>query len=55
MIEVLENLNREGITLMIVTHDHNLGRRAKRQIRMVDGMIETDSSTEHAPARSDTL
>jgi|TARA_R110000822_G_scaffold59736_11_gene148914 putative ABC transport system ATP-binding protein len=55
VIEVLENLNREGITLMIVTHDHNLGRRAKRQIRMVDGMIETDSSTEHAPARSDTL
>ena len=46
IISVLENLNKEGITLMMVTHDLALGQRARRQIRMVDGQIETDKSTE---------
>lgn len=40
--EILEELNRQGITLIMVTHDPDLGRRARRQIRMVDGRIETD-------------
>ncbi|MEH6616903.1 MAG: ABC transporter ATP-binding protein [Porticoccus sp.] len=44
IISVLENLNAEGITLMVVTHDLNLGQRARRQIRMVDGQIEADTS-----------
>lgn len=55
IISVLENLNAEGITLMVVTHDLNLGQRARRQIRMVDGQVETDTSVktdarvEHVP------
>ena len=49
IISVLENLNTEGITLLLVTHDLNLGQRARRQIRMVDGLIETDTSVEHVP------
>jgi putative ABC transport system ATP-binding protein len=39
IIELLENLNRQGITLMIITHDQTLGDRAQRQIRIVDGQI----------------
>ncbi len=39
---ILEELNREGITLLMVTHDHNIGDRAKRHIRMVDGAITSD-------------
>ncbi len=46
IIAVLENLNAEGITLLVVTHDLNLGQRARRQIHMVDGRIETDISAE---------
>ena len=38
-IELLENLNRQGVTLMIITHDQTLGDRAQRQIRIVDGQI----------------
>ena len=37
--EILEELNRQGITLIMVTHDPDLGKRARRQIRMVDGRI----------------
>jgi putative ABC transport system ATP-binding protein len=42
VIRVLEQLNAEGITLLVVTHDSALGARAKRRIRMLDGRIATD-------------
>jgi putative ABC transport system ATP-binding protein len=42
--EILENLNREGITLLIVTHDNNMGERATRRIRMTDGAITSDQT-----------
>jgi putative ABC transport system ATP-binding protein len=42
VIEVLEGLNREGIILLVVTHDPDIGGRARRRIRMVDGRISDD-------------
>jgi putative ABC transport system ATP-binding protein len=39
VLELLEELNRSGITLLMVTHDTVLGNRAHRHIRMVDGKI----------------
>ncbi|MDT4289809.1 ABC transporter ATP-binding protein [Methylomonas sp. MO1] len=39
IIELLENLNRQGVTLIIITHDQNIGGRAKRQLRIVDGLL----------------
>ena len=42
VIQVLENLNREGITLLVVTHDPDLGARANRKIQMMDGKITQD-------------
>ena len=39
IIELLENLNQQGVTLMIITHDQTLGDRAQRQISIVDGQI----------------
>jgi putative ABC transport system ATP-binding protein len=45
IVEVVENLNREGITLVVVTHDAALGRRARRRIRMVDGAVVADDSS----------
>ena len=46
--EILEELNHQGITLIMVTHDPDLGRRAHRRIRMVDGRIDHDSSLKKA-------
>ena len=40
VIQVLENLNARGITLIVVTHDAAIGQRARRHIRMLDGRIE---------------
>jgi putative ABC transport system ATP-binding protein len=42
VVRLLESLNAQGITLLVVTHDPALGRRAGRRIRMVDGRIESD-------------
>ncbi|MFM7272566.1 MAG: ABC transporter ATP-binding protein, partial [Gammaproteobacteria bacterium] len=39
---LLEELNTEGITLLVVTHDAALGGRAPRRIRMRDGSIVAD-------------
>lgn len=45
VIHLLEALNTQGMTLVIVTHDPVLGARARRQIKMEDGMIVSDSMT----------
>ncbi|MBD3618050.1 MAG: ABC transporter ATP-binding protein [Chromatiales bacterium] len=42
VVEILETLNNRGITLLVVTHDEALGRRATRRIHMVDGAIVED-------------
>lgn len=39
VIATLESLNQRGITLIVVTHDRELGRRAARRLQMVDGRI----------------
>lgn len=46
VLTLLENLNAKGITLLIVTHDPEIGGRAQRRIRMVDGDIESDTVTD---------
>lgn len=43
VIDILEGLNSSGITLVVVTHDPELGDRAGRRIRMADGRISEDS------------
>lgn len=44
VIEIIETLNAQNITVIMVTHDPELGRRAGRQINMVDGRIESERS-----------
>lgn len=43
IIELMENLNRNGLTLVVVTHDPEIGERAIRHIRVVDGRIASDT------------
>ncbi len=48
VVEVLETLWQSGLTLLVVTHDPALGRRARRQLRMCDGRITQDRVADHA-------
>lgn len=42
ILETLRNLNAQGITVIIVTHEEEIGLQAKRLIRMRDGVIQSD-------------
>ncbi len=50
VIDILERLNSNGITLIIVTHDPEIGGRAGRQLKMVDGRFVSDNQKEIADA-----
>jgi putative ABC transport system ATP-binding protein len=39
IMDLLTELNQQGTTIAIVTHDANVAARTKRIIRMVDGVI----------------
>jgi putative ABC transport system ATP-binding protein len=42
VMALLEGLHHAGGTLIMVTHDHDLGARAHRRLRLVDGQIASD-------------
>jgi putative ABC transport system ATP-binding protein len=43
IVQLLETLNSQGITLIVITHDSVLGERAARQVRLVDGAVVEDA------------
>lgn len=46
VIQTIEALNGRGMTVIMVTHDPELGGRTSRQIRMDDGRIVSDKGKE---------
>jgi putative ABC transport system ATP-binding protein len=40
VLDLIEALHADGLTLLVVTHDPEIGRRATRRIRVVDGRVE---------------
>lgn len=52
IMELLKELNADGLTLVIVTHDQAIGSQAQRLITMRDGVIETTAKTRPRRSRS---
>ncbi len=48
VIGILEQLNDEGITLIVVTHDTGIAGRARRRVHIVDGAIQSDQARDPA-------
>jgi putative ABC transport system ATP-binding protein len=51
VLRILEQLNAQGITLIMVTHDPEMGQRARRQLHMLDGRLHSDNArVDNGPA-----
>ena len=48
LMELFDNLNRDGRTIIMVTHDAEVARNAKRIVRVRDGLIVADEATASA-------
>jgi putative ABC transport system ATP-binding protein len=44
IMELLKTLNKEGITIVQVTHNEEFAKYSRRIIRLVDGMISSDKN-----------
>ncbi len=56
ILGVLKELNAQGITVVVVTHEDDIGSQAKRLIKLRDGVIVSDERKEPLPERkSETI
>ncbi|HSW28028.1 MAG TPA: ABC transporter ATP-binding protein [Longimicrobiales bacterium] len=52
IMEQLAELNRQGQTILLVTHEHDIADFAKRQVHLKDGVVESDFLNSHAENRA---
>jgi putative ABC transport system ATP-binding protein len=53
VMDLLEQINEMGTTILLVTHDPELARRAQRNVHLIDGQISDFRAYEPRPARAD--
>jgi putative ABC transport system ATP-binding protein len=46
ILELLRGLNRDGTTILVITHDRDIASALDRRIEMRDGRVEHDSGSE---------
>jgi putative ABC transport system ATP-binding protein len=50
IMTLFDELNREGITIVLVTHEEDIAKHAKRQVRFLDGRLISDQLTHQQEA-----
>ena len=51
VLELLEEINGQGTTIVMVTHDLELARRARRHVHVVDGQVVDLAEHDFSPVR----
>jgi putative ABC transport system ATP-binding protein len=44
IMHLMQDLNKQGITVVVITHENEVAAYAKRQIHFRDGKIESDTA-----------
>lgn len=55
IMEILQNLNDSGLTIVLVTHEHDIAQFAKRVLVFKDGKIRKDEMVTSRPKAGDVL
>lgn len=55
IMEVFQNLNNAGLTVVLVTHEHDISQFAKRTILFRDGKIRRDDAVVNRPNAAEVL
>ena len=55
VMEILQRLNDEGLTIVLITHEHDIAQFARRVIVFRDGMIRKDESVRERPKAAEVL
>ncbi len=42
VMDLLKEINKEGITMIVVTHEHDIAGQTNRIIHLKDGLVEND-------------
>jgi putative ABC transport system ATP-binding protein len=52
IVALLEELNRDGATIIVITHDRDLAGRLPRRVEILDGRIVADTSSAPGAGRA---
>jgi putative ABC transport system ATP-binding protein len=55
IMEILQDLNDKGLTIVLVTHEHDIAQFAKRVLVFRDGKIRKDEPVRHRPRAAEVL
>ena len=55
IMEIFQNLNDKGLTIVLVTHEHDIAQFAKRVLVFRDGKVRKDDPVVHRPKATEVL
>jgi putative ABC transport system ATP-binding protein len=51
-MDLLKDINDEGMTVFVITHEEEVAAQTKRVVRLKDGLIISDQLTEVGKAKA---